>query len=309
MQALIEIILPVFVVIGFGYLVTWRGIFSDAGVDGLVKFTQNFAIPCLLFRAISQMDLGVSISTPLIFSYYIGAFASFFAGYAGARFLFDRSPVDAVAIGFCCLFSNTVLLGIPITERAYGTDALAANFAIISFHAPLCYMLGVTAMEIARDPSSGMREKAKHVVDALSHNPFVISILLGLIVNILGLPVPKTLSAGIDLMADAALPAALFGLGGILFRYRPEGDMKTIMMVCVISLVLHPTIVFATGTLLGLGQGALRSAVLTAAMAPGVNAYVFAHMYDAAKRVAASAVLIATAASIVSVWVWLLILP
>lgn len=309
MQALLDIILPVFVVIGLGYAVCWKGLFSEQAVDGLVKFTQNFAIPCLLFRAISQIDLGASVSAPLIASYYLGAFASFAAGYLGARFLFDRSPVDAVAIGFCCLFSNTVLLGIPITERAYGIDALSANFAIIAFHAPLCYMLGVTSMEIARSRATSIAQNAKSVSEAMFHNPFVISILLGLFVNITALPLPGVIADGLDLMARAALPAALFSLGGILYRYRPEGDMKAILMVCAISLILHPAIVFASGTAFGLDQNALRSAVITAAMAPGVNAYVFAHMYDAAKRVAASSVLIATAGSILSVWLWLLILP
>ncbi|MEM7752472.1 MAG: AEC family transporter [Pseudomonadota bacterium] len=309
MQALFDIILPVFVVIGFGYLVSWRGLFSEAAVDGLVKFTQTFAIPCLLFRAISQIDLGASVSAPLILSYYTGAFTCFAAGYLGARVFFDRSPVDAVAIGFACLFSNTVLLGIPITERAYGPEALAANFAIIAFHAPFCYMLGVTSMEIARNQSSGAFEKTKRVVDAMFHNPFVIAILLGLFANVTNLPLPAPLLGGIDLMASAALPAALFSLGGILFRYRPEGDMKAILMVCGLSLVLHPAIVYGLGRMLEFETGDLRSAVLTAAMAPGVNAYVFAHMYGAARRVAASAVLIATAGSIVTIWLWLLILP
>jgi predicted permease len=44
-------------------------------------------------------------------------------------------------------------------------------------------------------------------------------------------------------------------------------------------------------------------------MAPGVNAYLFANMYGSARRVAASAVLIATALSILTIWAWLLILP
>ena len=309
MQALLDIILPVFVVIGIGYLMTWRSLISDTAIDGLVRFTQNFAIPCLLFRAISQIDLGASVSVPLIFSYYLGAFASFFAGYLGARIFFKRSPVDAVAIGFCCLFSNTVLLGLPITERAYGKDALAANFAIITFHAPLCYMLGVTAMEIARNQAKGLVNGAKQVANAMFHNPFVIAIFLGLLTNLTNLPLPKPLVDGVDLLASAALPTALFSLGGILFRYRPEGDMKAILMVCIISLVLHPSIVMTSARLLELDRDALRSAVLTSAMAPGVNAYVFAHMYGAARRVAASAVLFSTAGSVISIWLWLLILP
>lgn len=308
MQALLDIILPVFVVIGFGYLVTWKGMIRDSAIDALVTFTQNFAIPCLLFRAISRIDLGASVSAPLITSYYFGAFASFFAGYAGARLFFRRSAMDAVAIGFCCLFSNTVLLGLPITERAYGAEALSANFAIIAFHAPLCYMLGVTAMEIARNRAAGIVEGAARVIRAMLHNPFVIAIFFGLLVNVTALPLPGPLTGAIDLMAAAALPTALFSLGGILYRYRPEGDIKAILMVCAISLVLHPLLVFASATWFDLDRAALRSAVLTAAMAPGVNSYVFANMYGAARRVAASSVLMATAGSILTVWVWLLIL-
>ena len=43
-------------------------------------------------------------------------------------------------------------------------------------------------------------------------------------------------------------------------------------------------------------------------MAPGVNAYIFANMYGRAKRVAASSVLVATAASILTAWMWLMVL-
>ena len=57
MQALLDVIVPVFLVIGAGYLAVWRGYFTEGGVDALMKFTQNFAIPCLLFLALSRIDL------------------------------------------------------------------------------------------------------------------------------------------------------------------------------------------------------------------------------------------------------------
>ena len=34
------------------------------------------------------------------------------------------------------MFSNTVLLGVPIISRAYGEDVLTPAFGIISLHAP-----------------------------------------------------------------------------------------------------------------------------------------------------------------------------
>ena len=309
MQALLDVILPVFVVTGFGYLAVWRGWFSDAGVDGLMLFTQKFAIPVMLFVAIAKLDLGAYFDWRLLTSFYTGALAGFALGLLGARLVFGRSWEDAVAVGFCCLFSNTVLLGLPLTERAYGVGALSANFAIIALHSPICYGVGITAMEIARARGKSGRQLARTVLRAMFSNALILGISLGLLVNLTGLALPGVLNDGLDLLVRAALPAALFGLGGVLVRYRPEGDLRLILFVCAVSLVVHPAITYGLGTALALPVEPFRSAALTAAMAPGINAYIFANMYGSARRVAASSVLIGTALSILTVWFWLGVLP
>lgn len=309
MQALLDVILPVFVVIGFGYLAVWRGWFSDAGVDGLMKFTQNFAIPCLLFTAIARLDLGQHFDWRLLTSFYAGALAGFLLGLFGARLIFGREWEESVAIGFCCLFSNSVLLGLPITERAYGVDALQANYAIIAVHSPICYGVGISVMEIVRARGHTGPALVSKVLRAMFSNALILGIAAGFVVNLTGLPLPGPLNDGLDLMVRAALPAALFGLGGVLGRYRPEGDLRLVLYVCAVGLLMHPLITRGLGAALSLPTDALRSATLTAAMAPGINTYIFANMYGCARRVAASAVLIATGLSILTVWMWLGSLP
>lgn len=309
MILLLTVTLPVFLVLGFGYLASWRGWITEPAIDGLMKFAQGFAIPCLLFLAIARLDLAQEFDMALLGSFYAGALAGFAAGLLGARLIFSRSWEDAVAIGFVGLFSNSLLLGLPITERAYGPDALQANFAIIALHSPFCYAVGITAMELARAKGGSLRELSAQVLRGMGRNALILGILMGAAVNLSGLPLPEVLVEALELMARAALPAALFGLGGILHRYRPEGDMRVILYVVAVSLVLHPAVVWGLGSLLGLKVPAFRSAIITAAMAPGVNAYLFASIYGHAKRVAASAVLIGTAASVLSATIWLALLP
>ncbi len=309
MQALIDVILPVFLVLGFGYLAVWRGWFQDGWIDGLMRFAQNFAIPCLLFRAISRLDLSAELQADMLASFYAGALACFTAGLLGARHLFGRPWPDAVAIGFVCLFSNSVLLGIPITERAWGPEALAGNVAIVALHSPFCYGIGITAMEIALNAGRSLREAVPRILKAMFRNAMVMAILAGFAVNLSGLSVPGAIGDAADMMARAALPAALFGLGGTLWRYRPEGDLRTIAMIVAISLLLHPAITWGLGTAFALDTPAFRSAVITAAMAPGINAYLFANMYGVARRVVASSVLVATGATMLTAWFWLTVLP
>lgn len=309
LQTLIDVILPVFLVIASGYLATRLGYFKQSHIDGIMRFTQGFAIPCLLFRAIASLDLQAGFDPALMISFYTGAGLCFLIGIMGARFIFQRDWEDCVAIGFCCLFSNSVLLGLPITERAYGVENLTGNYAIVAFHSPFCYGLGITVMEVIRNRGQGGRRMATQVLNAMFRNALILGIGLGFLVNLTGISLPVVVNDALDLIIRAALPGALFALGGVLVQYRPEGDLRAIGFVCAVSLMVHPTLVWMFGKSLALPQDLFRSAVLNAAMPAGFNAYIFANMYGRAKRVAASSVLIATGLSVFTVWFWLGVLP
>ena len=164
-------------------------------------------------------------------------------------------------------------------------------------------------MEVVRNRGETGLTMLRNVGRAMFRNALVIGILAGFAVNLSGLILPTVVEDALSLIVRAALPAALFALGGVLIQYRPEGDMKAIAMVCAVALLVHPALVWTFGSALSLPTDAFRSGVLTAAMAPGFNAYIFANMYGRARRVAASSVLIATAVSILSVWFWLGALP
>lgn len=309
MSNLIDIILPIFILMAIGYVAVRTGAFSDSGANALLKFSQNFAIPFLLFRAISTLDLSIGFNPGLLVSYYTGSLISFALALLGARFMFARPWQDSVVVGFCALFANSVLLGLPIMERAFGVNSLAPNYAIVALHAPICYFLGIVTMEVVKTGGGNLFAVGKTVISAMFHNALMIGIALGFAVNLSGLQLPEPLTEAVDLMILAALPTALFALGGVLSGYRPEGDMKLVLWICLISLVLHPSVaLLMTTQVFDLPTGMVRSAVLTAAMAPGVNTYIFANMYRRAKRVAATAVLVGTAASVVSVTFWLQVL-
>ena len=305
MSALLDVIIPVFLIIGFGYCTVWSRLFSIDTIDGLMKFSQNFAIPILLFNAIAKVDLVNVFNLNLFFSFYVGATAGFLIGFFGSHYLFSRPLEDSVAIGFCCLFSNTVMLGLPITERAYGEDTLQHNFAIVSIHAPFCYFLGITVMELVKSSEKSISKKSGVILKAMFSNALVVGIVLGFLINICGISLAQSIQASIDMITAVALPAALFGMGGVLYQYRPEGDIGPIIMICMVSLFIHPAIVWLTGSNLELTDMQFRSAVITSAMAPGINTYVFANMYGKARRVASTGVLLSTALSIGTVWIWL----
>ncbi|HSF91247.1 MAG TPA: AEC family transporter [Paracoccaceae bacterium] len=303
------VVLPVFFVVAAGYAAVRLKKFSVSGIDGLMIFTQTFAIPGLLFRNVMVLDLQEIFDWRLLVSFYTGATVCFFLALFGAQWLFKRRPGEAVAIAMGALYSNTVLLGLPIMQRAYGAESLAPVFAIISIHSAFCYTLAIAAMEVARADGRSLIQTVRVVLNSMLRNALIIGLALGFVVNLSGIVLPTVLVEGIDLLARAGLPAALFALGGVLTRYPITGQLGEAGMVSGLSLIVHPAIAYGLSHFVfQMPIEFVRAAVVTAAMAPGVNVYIFANMYNRATNTAATTVLFATAVSVfsVSAWLWIL---
>lgn len=305
---ILNIVAPVFLVVGAGYLAVKSGIVGADPIDHLMKFAITFAIPCLLFRATSTIDLAAAFDWRILVAYYSAAITGFILVYLIARKLFKRRPGEAVAIGFAALFSNLVLLGLPISERAWGVDTMAPNFALVSVNAPICYLIGITAMEFLRADGRNAVETTRVVLRAMFRNSLMIGIGLGFFVNLTGLPLPAALTGAVDLLARASLPVALFALGGVLTRYTMSKSLGEAVTVAFVSLLLQPGLTLLAASQLALPAQTVKSIVLMAAVAPGLNAYLFASMYNRSLGASASSVLLATALSVFSVSAWLLVL-
>lgn len=305
---ILNIVAPVFLVIAAGWISTRLKLFQQGMVDGLMTYATQLAVPCLLFQAISRLDLSTAYNWNLMSAFYIGSTVSFFSASFIIWKFFNRKPGESVAIGFGALFSNSVLLGLPISERAWGVDNLSPVYAIVSIHAPFCYLLGISCMELIRSDGRSLAETSRVVVKAMFRNSLMIGIGLGFLVNLSGLHLPEMIVSAVDIVSRSALPVALFGLGAILTRYRVTQTLGEVSVVSVFSLVMHPAITLMLCYLLSVPENISRMAVLIAAMAPGVNSYLFANMYQRGQGVAASTVVLATSLSVfsISAWVWII---
>lgn len=309
MLQILQIVLPVFLVISTGYVAAYLKFFTESQASAMMRFATQFAIPCLLFNALVDLDLAKEFHPNILVPFYVGAFCSFALVWLGSGFIFKHSPGARVAIGFAGLFSNLVLIGLSIIELAYGTAASKTAIAIIAMHAPFCYVLGIVSMEFSRADGLGLGETLKAVFKQVFSNTLMIGIMLGFIVNLSNMPVPAPITTALALIATAALPVALFSLGALLVTYCIRAGLGEVSMVSVSKLIIHPTIAYIIGRFIfDLPPELLNPMVIMAAMPPGINVYIFANMYDRAKGIAASSVLVSTVLSVLSISTWLVIL-
>lgn len=309
MLEILGIVAPVFLVVILGTVAARRAWVTDGEVDAILRFTTRFAVTALLFRATATLDLGEALDPAMLASYYLPAFAAFGIGAVVAHRLFGQRPGESIAAGFTALFSNTLFLGLPIVERAYGQAGMTLALAIVAIHAPTMYLVGIVSMEsVARD-GGGLVAGLRKLVASLSRNPIVVAALAGLGMNVAGIPLPGPAEEAMRLMASAALPLGMFGIGATLTRYSIGGDLRMTAFFAVLTLVIRPLMIAAVAfRILDLDPLAARVVTMMGAMPGGINIYLFAVLYGRSQALAANLVLIGTVAGIVTVTAWLAIL-
>ncbi|MEQ9569386.1 MAG: AEC family transporter, partial [Longimicrobiales bacterium] len=234
--------------------------------------------------------------------FYIGALAVYAAGMALARWGVHRPLADQAIWGMGAGFSNTVLLGIPIVLTGLGPEAALPLFLIIGFHSAVLMPVTVAILHLDRGDGARRGGQAALVVREVVRNPIVVGLALGMLANLGGFTLPGVLDRMAELLGGAAVPAALFAMGASLAAYPAGGDTPPALALAFLKLVVHPLVVWVgVGPILGVEGIWLATAVVVAAMPTGVNVYLFAARYDAAPSVAARTVLLASAASVVTV--------
>lgn len=309
MLAIVNVVIPVFALMALGYFAVRFKLFPTEGVRGLVQFVNNFATPCLLFNAMANSDFSTTFNWAVIIPFYVGALVSFAVGSMIARGVFGNRPGESISSGFAATFTNTVLIGIPIMQRAYGGNALTTAFSIIAFHAPVLITVGMITMELVRRDGAPLGRTLRNAVLRVLMNPLMWGIVAGAVVNLMHIQLVEPAQAFITMMAAAVTPAALFGLGGALNEYKLQDSWAQSLSMALLKLILQPVIAYVLMIhVLKVDHEYARYGILLAAMPSGINAYVFATYYDRGVNVATNTVLITTVLSIVTVSCWLFIL-
>lgn len=309
MLSVLNVVAPVFALIGIGYLAVRFKLYPAQGVQGLITFVNNFASPCLLFRAMIDVDFGTAFNPAIIVPFYIGALSVFTIGFIVARTAFRRTPGESVSVGFAATFTNSVLVGIPVMHRAYGDEAMPIVYSIIGLHAPLLITLGMFVMEFARRDGGRLSKTLMQGLKRSLANPLLIGIAIGLAGNFAGLELGGLVDDVTLLLASTVMPVALFGLGGALNEYKLGETWGQALAMSGLQLIVHPAIAWLIMVpLLGVDPQIARYGVLLAAMPAGINIYVFATYYSRAVDVAANTILLTTTLSVVTITGWLLLL-
>ncbi|QTP60698.1 AEC family transporter [Billgrantia antri] len=307
MLEILAITTPIFLLIGTGYLAMGARLVNREQLQGVATFVLYFALPALVIRALTQNPLDQVLNTPYLLAYGLGSVAVFAFALLLTVGLQGKPLSEGALHALGMSASNSGFIGYPVAAMVLGVSPaaviMALNFLIENL---LIIPAALILAEAGRQSGRGIASVTRKTLLRLIRNPILAGLATGLLLAVTGTSLPGPLVQMIDMLANAAGPAALFVIGGTLFGLRVRGMLADVGQIVAGKLIFHPLAVLGLFLVMPQPDPAMMAGALLFACAPMISVYpLLGHRYGMA-GVSAAALMVATLAAFVtlSVAIW-----
>jgi len=272
---LIDVILPVFFIIGIGYYLGIKN--PKFNTDFITTLAGNIGTPAMIFYTITSTDvtLGVFIEYFVYALIMIGGFA--IIGFI-VLFILQKDMISELPP---LILPNTGNMGIPICLFAYGTSGLGVASAIASVIILLHFTIGV------------LLAKKSFSLDILIKNVPIYGIIAAVIVLYFEWEVPGYIENTTFLLTYATIFLVLMSLGIALSRLQVISWTHASILGAV-RVIIGPIIGFSMIKFFNLTGFAAGVLLIQSCMPSAVLTYLVGSMYSKRKVVDSIASVIVT---------------
>ena len=293
---IIEILIPVFLVLGLGSASVFGKIFTSDDSYIFSKYVFYFGFPVLIFNRLNHTAFEKVTDVPFLFTNLLGLLAVALC-VVGIFWVF-KLPKKLLGIMILAgIWGNVAYMGIPINEMFFGVEGGSYAAIVVGITVVFSLLFGVPFLEYF----SHGKPSVKNVLLSVLKNPIVIGILLGLFASGMKLDLPVPIENFILLIAKSAGPVAIFSIGMFLVGKKVFSDKKLVFSLCFLNLFLLPLVMFGLGTLFSVQGLMFEVSVLQAAMPIAITSFILAQKYKIAEEAVSGAIVLSTLLSIVTI--------
>ena len=302
MTDLISVAVPFFGLIGLGFLSGKVWATDELALRWLNAFVIYFALPALLFQAISGAPIDQLMNWRFVSVTTLAAYVAFAIAFTIAALRDKNDLTEATIQGLIGGYANIGYMGAPLAMMAFGSAAVVPAALIFCFELALCYTLAhLLLLAFGGKHGSGLKTLASVPVKIALH-PLLIATVLGFAGAAWQIRLPGFLDQIISFLQSAAIPTALFALGVTLAIRPTKGFHQELPGLIAVKLILHPLIVYVLLSWIGgIDRMWIFTAVLMASLPPATTIYSLAAQHNVYALRASSAIFYGTACSVLTV--------
>jgi malonate transporter and related proteins len=298
MLAILLKTLPFFALIGVGYLAGRTKFFSEEATAYLTRFVFYFALSAMLFGFAANLDVVAIFNWRFVLAYICGTGLVWLAVATAARFR-GTSREEAVFEAHTGVIGNVGFLGIPMLSLLLGPQAVGPVLLVLAVDLIVfssILTMAVTGLRAGRVSPQTLGLLAVGLVK----NPMIVSVVLGILWGTTGLALPGPVAEFMTLLGSAATPCALFAIGASLAGRAAE-RIEVAAWLSLAKLVLHPLAVAGACWMFGVTGYVAAVMIAAAALPVAGNVFILAQHYRVAPQRVSTAILLSTAASVLTV--------
>jgi predicted permease len=306
MNSLIEIVnivLPVFLVIGLGYVLGAIGWMGPAASSWLSKLVFYVAGPILLFRSAALTPLSKALDLAAMGSIAVVTVLMAFAVYLACL---HSAPSRRGVLAQGSVRTNQVFVGLPVIDNAFGPSVLGPAAVLIGLMVPVYNLLAVLVLALPHHAENpGNRDLWKNATLDIARNPLILGTMAGVLFSALSLPIPTAIDRSLELVARMALPAALLSVGASMDLGRVRMEILPTTVTSVIKLIVYPAAIYVCLGMFGVTGVERQFVVLIYASPTAVVSAIMAREMKGDEQLAASIVIGTTIASLFTLSAWI----
>lgn len=301
MNVLFSIVLPIFALIGAGWMARYFGWIGAAGATEMNRFVVYLGMPALLFQIMAKASWTQLDQPGFIAAFGLGCAVIYALTVLVCRWRGSALP-DASLNGLNAGYANVGFIGFPLCVAAFGPASLTP--ATIASITTVCilFAIAVTVMELGLDKGSSIGQIIARVALSLLKNPMLLAPLLGALYADLAPPLPAGADRFLSLLAAAASPCALVSLGLFIADTRGRPAFGSLSLLVTLKLVGQPLLTWVLAHwVFGLAPMQTAIAVVLAGLPTGTGPFMLAKMYERDASHTAGSILVSTILSIVTI--------
>ena len=274
MIVVIAALLPVFILIVLGVVLRHSLMRLDAQWQGLERLTYFVLFPMLLIQTLVKADLSKVPVAGVGGALLLSALAMSLLCLA-LRPALSRLDIDGPA--FTSIFQGATrwqtYVALSVSANLYGDVGLAlASVAMVAI-IPLVNVFSVAVLAHYASPE---KQSARAIVMTVIRNPLIWACIIGMVINVVHLPLPKIWHEVADALGRSSLAIGLLVTGaGLQLKglFRPSVSAT---IGVAFKLILMPVLALVLAVWFGLSGNSLAIVAICAAVPTSPSAYVLA---------------------------------
>ncbi len=299
---LFSALIPVYLLVGIGFVAVRLGYFPKASVSHVNIFTVKMIVPVVIFLAVFNTSGLNSANWGFLLAYGLGSFAVQILAFLVLMKGFDFSPARASLLSMGAAGSNSIMLGLPIVtalypalvEQVFSWVLIVENIVVIPI-----------TLAIADQLRSG-KIRLVSFIRSLFKNPIFIALLLGLILPIFLKTLWPPLDQALIIIRSSIAALSLLIIGALLASTKFQGAKPSVLFISACKLLVMPALILAL--MWGFGvRGEILFAGITFASISVFGIYANFCEMAGDGEFGASVFFVTTLLAPISIWFWSLI--